>query len=39
MAISPTLLANGDIFFATIGELSAKLRAKEVSAVELTKAF
>lgn len=29
----------GDIFFATISELSAKLRAKEFSAVELTRAF
>src|SRR5258707_1852706 len=28
-----------DIFFATIGELTAKLRAKEFSAVELTRAF
>ena len=32
-------IPSGDIFFATISELSAKLRAKEVSAVELTKAF
>ena len=30
---------SGDIFFASISELSAKLRSKEVSAVELTKAF
>jgi len=30
---------SGDVFFASIGELSAKLRAKEFSAVELTKAF
>ena len=30
---------SGDVFFATIGELSARLRAKEFSAVELTKAF
>jgi Asp-tRNA(Asn)/Glu-tRNA(Gln) amidotransferase A subunit family amidase len=29
----------GDVFFATISELSAKLRAKEFSAVELTRAF
>ncbi|MCZ2078095.1 MAG: amidase [Bryobacteraceae bacterium] len=28
-----------DIFFATIGELSAKLRAREFSCVELTRAF
>ena len=28
-----------DIFFATIGELGAKLRAREFSAVELTRAF
>ena len=28
----------GDVFFATISELSAKLRAKEFSAVELTRA-
>src|ERR1700674_5344781 len=28
-----------DIFFATISELGAKLRAKEFSAVELTRAF
>jgi aspartyl-tRNA(Asn)/glutamyl-tRNA(Gln) amidotransferase subunit A len=28
-----------DIFFATIGEISAKLRAKEFSCVELTRAF
>jgi aspartyl-tRNA(Asn)/glutamyl-tRNA(Gln) amidotransferase subunit A len=28
-----------DIFFATIGELSAKLRARQFSAVELTEAF
>jgi aspartyl-tRNA(Asn)/glutamyl-tRNA(Gln) amidotransferase subunit A len=30
---------SGDIFFASISELSAGLRAKEFSAVELTKAF
>src|SRR5262245_35837418 len=30
---------SGDIFYSTISELSAKLRAKEVSAVELTQAF
>ena len=30
---------SGDIFFAGISELSAKLRAKEFSAVELTRAF
>jgi aspartyl-tRNA(Asn)/glutamyl-tRNA(Gln) amidotransferase subunit A len=29
----------GDVFYATITELSARLRAKEFSAVELTKAF
>jgi aspartyl-tRNA(Asn)/glutamyl-tRNA(Gln) amidotransferase subunit A len=29
----------GDVFYATIGELSARLRAKEFSAVELTRAF
>src|SRR5580692_3095379 len=29
----------GDVFFATIGELSKRLRAKEFSAVELTRAF
>jgi aspartyl-tRNA(Asn)/glutamyl-tRNA(Gln) amidotransferase subunit A len=29
----------GDIFFATISELSKRLRAKEFSAVELTRAF
>src|SRR5579859_3108989 len=28
-----------DVFFATISELNAKLRAKEFSAVELTRAF
>ena len=28
-----------DIFFGTISEISAKLRAKEFSAVELTRAF
>ena len=28
-----------DIFFASITELGAKLRAKEISAVELTRAF
>jgi aspartyl-tRNA(Asn)/glutamyl-tRNA(Gln) amidotransferase subunit A len=28
-----------DIFFATIGEIAARLRAKEFSAVELTRAF
>lgn len=32
-------ISSGDIFFATIGELSKGLRAKEFSAVELTKAF
>jgi aspartyl-tRNA(Asn)/glutamyl-tRNA(Gln) amidotransferase subunit A len=32
-------LPTGDVFFATIGELSARLRAKEFSAVELTRAF
>ena len=32
-------LPSGDIFFASISELSAKLRAKEFSAVELTRAF
>ena len=30
---------SGDVFFATISELSTRLRAKEFSAVELTKAF
>ncbi len=30
---------NDDIFFATISELNAKLRAKEFSVVELTRAF
>ena len=30
---------NDDLFFATIAELNAKLKAKEFSAVELTKAF
>jgi aspartyl-tRNA(Asn)/glutamyl-tRNA(Gln) amidotransferase subunit A len=34
-ALSPS----GDIFFASIAEISAKLRAKEFSAVELTRAF
>lgn len=29
----------GDVFFASIGELSTRLRAKEFSAVELTNAF
>lgn len=29
----------GDVFFASIGELSTRLRAKEFSAVELTRAF
>ena len=29
----------GDVFFASIGEISAGLRAKEYSAVELTRAF
>src|SRR5271157_4822996 len=29
----------GDVFFATISELSARLRAKEFSAVELTRAI
>ncbi|MBI2681530.1 MAG: amidase [Candidatus Solibacter usitatus] len=28
-----------DLFFATLGELNAKLRAREISAVELTRAF
>src|SRR6185436_2230651 len=32
-------IPSGDIFFAGISELSAKLRAKEFSAVELTRAF
>jgi len=32
-------LPSGDVFFMTIGELSARLRAKEFSAVELTRAF
>jgi len=32
-------LPASDIFFATISELSAKLRAREISAVELTRAF
>ena len=30
---------SNDVFFATIGELGAKLRAKEFSALELTRAF
>jgi aspartyl-tRNA(Asn)/glutamyl-tRNA(Gln) amidotransferase subunit A len=30
---------SGDVFFASIGEISARLRAKEFSAVELTRAF
>ena len=30
---------SGDVFFASIGELSSRLRAKEFSAVELTNAF
>lgn len=30
---------SNDVFFASIGELSAKLRAKEFSCVELTRAF
>src|ERR1700756_3389456 len=30
---------SGDIFFASISEIQAKLRAKEFSAVELTRAF
>ena len=30
---------SGDVFFLTIRELSAKLRAKEFSAVELTRAY
>lgn len=30
---------NDDLFFATIGELNAKLKARELSAVELAKAF
>src|ERR1700683_3856400 len=29
----------GDVFFASIGELSTRLRAKEFSCVELTNAF
>jgi aspartyl-tRNA(Asn)/glutamyl-tRNA(Gln) amidotransferase subunit A len=29
----------GDVFYATVSELSARLRAKEFSAVELTRAF
>src|SRR6202171_3280076 len=37
MAKAPPL--SGDIFFASIAEISAKLRAKEFSAVELTRAF
>src|SRR5258707_14667607 len=32
-------IPSGDIFFSTIGELSAKLRAKEISALELTRAY
>ncbi|MSV33979.1 MAG: amidase [Bryobacterales bacterium] len=32
-------IPSGDIFFASISELSAKLRAREFSAVELTRAF
>ena len=32
-------IPSNDIFFATIGELSSRLRAKEFSAVELAKAF
>src|ERR1700676_1316084 len=34
-----TKVPPGDVFFASIGELSAGLRAKEYSAVELTRAF
>src|SRR5579862_6955256 len=30
---------SNEVFFATIGELAAKLRAKEFSALELTRAF
>src|SRR6187551_3063376 len=30
---------SNDVFFASIGELSAKLRAKDFSCVELTRAF
>ena len=30
---------SGDVFFASIGEISTRLRAKEFSAVELTRAF
>ena len=30
---------NDDIFFASITELNQKLKAKEISSVELTKAF
>jgi aspartyl-tRNA(Asn)/glutamyl-tRNA(Gln) amidotransferase subunit A len=32
-------IPTGDVFFASISELSARLRAKEFSAVELTRAF
>jgi aspartyl-tRNA(Asn)/glutamyl-tRNA(Gln) amidotransferase subunit A len=32
-------MADSDLFFATIPELNAKLKAREISAVELTKAF
>jgi aspartyl-tRNA(Asn)/glutamyl-tRNA(Gln) amidotransferase subunit A len=32
-------LPTGDVFYSTISELSARLRAKEFSAVELTRAF
>src|SRR5579862_5588269 len=35
----PAKTLSGDVFFASIGELSAGLRAKEYSAVELTRAF
>src|ERR1700689_540701 len=33
------LPAGGDVFYSTISELSARLRAKEFSAVELMRAF
>ncbi len=33
------MATSGDIFFATIGELSAKLRSKDISCVELTRAY
>ena len=35
----PAKAPPSDVFFASIGELSAGLRAKEYSAVELTRAF